>query len=565
MGKKIISPFLILFFLYVSTFPAYAQAQKKTPEPTPQQYAWHEQGRIMFVALDPATWEGREYDNHSIPLSRINPKKLNTDQWCQAAKLWGAKEILFVAKHTGGFCWWQTHTTSYGIRNTPWKNGKGDVLKELSASCRKYGLNLGIYVYPGDESWGAGIGSGGKTNDPSKQEAYNKIYREQLKEVLTRYGKIKEVWFDGSCVIKVSDIIKKYAKDAVIFQGPLASIRWAGTESGRLSYPAWNTLKSTDLKTGLATEAQGDPDGDAWAPLEADTPLYDHFWFWSPNGEKKIKSLNELMEDYYKSVGYGGVLLLNATPDTTGLIPDADMKLYSSFGNEIARQFGHPIEVEKNKKDSVVAINFNHPVTVNQVVIMEDYRYGQRIREYNVEGWTGSEWKLLSQGTSVGRKKIDRFSPKKVSKVRLSITKSVGTPLIRSFEVMDVKNPDEENNPEKKEEWKKCGSWDEENFKNGSAILKLDLSSYITTPGQYEVKFVPSGSKNGLLINDAELFFENEKAAAGFLTKANENTFNINRTQQVTRESSSKLKVKLDVSNVTDQKGIIYIRSRFEQ
>ena len=152
----------------------------------------------MFVCLDPCTWQGREYDNHSMPLSRINPSKLNTDQWCEVAKSWGAKEILYVAKHTGGFCWWQTKTSDYSIRNTPYKNGKGDVLKELSESCKKYGLNLGIYVYPGDETWGAGIGSGGKTSDPARQEGYNKVFRQQLTEVLSCYGHITEVWFDGS-------------------------------------------------------------------------------------------------------------------------------------------------------------------------------------------------------------------------------------------------------------------------------------------------------------------------------------------------------------------------------
>ena len=147
--------------------------------PSEIQYEWHEQERIMFVCLDPCTWQGREYDNHSTPLERINPEKLDTDQWCEAAISWGAKEILFVANHTGGFCWWQTKTTDYGIRNTAYKNGKGDVLKELSESCRNHGLNLGIYVYPGDETWGAGIGSGGQTKDPSKQEEYNRIFRQQ--------------------------------------------------------------------------------------------------------------------------------------------------------------------------------------------------------------------------------------------------------------------------------------------------------------------------------------------------------------------------------------------------
>ena len=146
-----------LFFLVFLSFgiqAVFSQEVEKPATPSPQQYRWHEQERIMFVCLDPCTWQGREYDNHSTPLERINPIKLNTDQWCETAKLWGAKEILFVAKHTGGFCWWQTETTDYGIKNTPYKNGKGDVLKELSESCRKYGLNLGIYVYPGDETWG---------------------------------------------------------------------------------------------------------------------------------------------------------------------------------------------------------------------------------------------------------------------------------------------------------------------------------------------------------------------------------------------------------------------------
>lgn len=554
-----------VIFVLISVFciGANAQSQKILAKPTPQQYAWQEQERIMFVCLDPATWEGREYDNHSIPLSRIDPKKLNTDQWCRAAELWGANEILFVAKHTGGFCWWQTHTTNYGVRNIPWKDGKGDVLKELSASCRKYGLNLGIYVYPGDENWGTIIGSGGKTKDPAKQAAYNKIYREQLKEVLTRYGKITEVWFDGSCVINVNDIIKRYAKDAVVFQGPMASIRWAGTESGRLSYPAWNTVKSSDLKTGVATETQGDPNGNAWAPLEVDTPLYDHFWFWSPKGEKKRKSLDELMRDYYQSVGYGAVLLLNATPDTTGLIPEADMKLYAAFGREIERRFGHPLASVKNKKDSLVEIDFKSPETINHAVIMEDYRQGQRIREYKVEGWTGSAWKQLSHGTSVGRKKIDRFTPEKVSKVRLDITISAGVPLIRSFEVFDVKNGNDENNAAGKIGWRRCGSWGEGNFKNGSAVLTVDLSPFITAPGQYELKFDPAGKKNKLSVRNMELFFEHVRAANKFLTKINRYTFNINRTQQVTNESSTVIKVKMTTKDLSGRVGRIYIRSRY--
>ncbi|MGH2644569.1 MAG: alpha-L-fucosidase, partial [Chitinophagaceae bacterium] len=375
-------------------------------KPSAVQYAWQEQGRIMFVTLGPATWEGREYDNHSIPLSRINPKQLSTDQWCRVARSWGAKEILFVAKHTGGFCWWQTHTSNYGIRNTPWKGGKGDVLKELSASCKKYGLNLGIYLSPADATWGAGIGSGGRTKDPEKQAAYNKIYRQQLREVLTRYGKITEVWFDGSLIINVKDILAKYAKNAVILQGPEATIRWVGNEDGIAPYPAWNSVDSSSLKTGVATAAQGYPDGNAWAPLECDAPLYNHYWFWSKKNEQKRKSFNDLMEIYYKSVGRGATMLLNATPDTTGLIPKGDVKLYAALGKEIKRRFAHPLAVIKNSKGDLVEIDFKTPSVINQVVIMEDYKEGERIRAYEIEGYSYGEWRELSNGSAVGRKRI---------------------------------------------------------------------------------------------------------------------------------------------------------------
>ena len=392
----------------------------------------------MFACLDPATWQGREYDNHSTPLSAINPTQLDTDQWCRAAKLWGAKEILFVAKHTGGFCWWQTETTKYGIKDTAWKGGKGDVLAELADACRRNGLTLGIYVYPGDDTWGAPMGSGGRTKDPSKQEAYNQVFRQQLTEVLTRYGKITEVWFDGSCVIDVSDILKQHAAEAVIFQGPSATIRWPGTESGKLPYPAWNSLTSQDLKTGVATAAQGNPDGDAWAPLEADTTLYDHNWFWAAENEKKRKSLNELMDIYYKSAGHGGVLLLNSTPNTNGLIPDGDLKLYEAFGKEIERRFSQPVAEVKDQRGASIELVLPQPTTINHAVIMEDYREGERIREYIVEGLSDGQWKELSQGTSVGRKKIDRFRPAEVSRVRLRVTRFAAEPIIRRFAVFQV-------------------------------------------------------------------------------------------------------------------------------
>lgn len=510
------------------------------PKPTEVQYKWHEQERLMFVCLDPCTWQGREYDNHSTSLDRINPQKLNTDQWCEVAQSWGAKEILFVAKHTGGFCWWQTESTDYGIKNTPYKNGEGDVLKELSESCKKYGLNLGIYVYPGDETWGAGIGSGGQTKDPSKQEAYNKVFRQQLTEVLTNYGDIIEVWFDGSCKIDVIDILEKHASNAAILQGPKASLRWPGTESGKLFYPAWNTVKSEDLNTGVSTQVHGDPDGDAWAPLEADTPLYEHFWFWSPDKAQKSKTLDELMACYYKSVGYGGVLLLNSTPDTTGLIPAADVELYKAFGDEIDHRFDFPLKEITDKTGETMLIEFPEKQKVNHLVIMEDYRHGQRIRAYSAEGYSDGEWTELCTGQSVGRKKIDYFPEVQVSKIRLKVDKSIGTPLIRSLSAYYVEDfiapPKQPIRPWS--EWDLVGHWEKGMFVGDTLKISIDLSKKINIPGQYSIQLIPENEGIELAILNAEIHYEGEKALDEFVTVSG-NEVNINRMAQVTVESSS--------------------------
>ncbi len=530
-------------------------------KPTAIQYAWHEQERIAFVCLDPCTWQGREYDDHSTPLSEINPEKLDTEQWCRAAKAWGAKEILFVAKHTGGFCWWQTETSSYGIKETAWKSGQGDVLAELSESCRKHGLNLGIYVYPGDDTWGAPMGSGGRTKDPGKQEAYNQVYRQQITEVLTKYGPVTEVWFDGSCVIDVGDILAKHAPNAVVFQGPQATIRWPGTESGRLPYPAWNSLKSADLETGLATAKHGDSDGDAWAPLEADTTLYDHHWFWSPEKEKKRKSLDALMEIYYKSVGQGGVLLLNSTPNTDGLIPTADMAHYKAFGAEIERRFSQAV-AETSGRGTVTTIDFSEPTAVNHTIVMEEYRLGERIREYAIEGLIQGRWRPLADGLSVGRMKIDRFEETRVDGIRLRVTKAVNEPLIRRFAAYRVGDQGRETSrPDEKQirnTWQECGSWSTSDFQAGRASLEIDLSAFILRPGQYEVLFARKKKERAFEITKIELFYEDERATPTLLTRLETpNTFNVNRTAQVTAETRSTLRVVLSANGESNGKVLI--------
>lgn len=534
---------LVGFFFLTSSFQsAYSQKLRQLATPSDIQYKWHEQERIMFLCLDPCTWQGREYDDHSLPLERINPKELDTDQWCETAQLWGAKEILFVAKHTGGFCWWQTETTDYGIKDTPYKNGKGDVLKELSNSCKKYGLNLGIYVYPGDDTWGAGIGSGGRTSDPLKQEAYNEVFRTQLTEVLSNYGEAIEVWFDGSCVIDVSDILEKHASNSVIFQGPHATLRWPGTESGKLFYPVWNAIKKEDMATGVSTQVHGDPNGDVWAPLETNTTLYDHNWFWSPKNEKKRKSLDHIMECYYKSVGYGSVFLLNSTPDTTGLIPKDDVAFYKAFGEEINRRFNTPVASSKNIKGKTVTLNLPEIKKINHVETMEDYCMGQGIRAYKIEGFADGSWKELCQGQSIGRKKIDYFDDVEVSKIRLIITKSVNEPIIRNlstYYVDDFVAP-AQHGISPWSNWQDIGIFDtKENSK-----IELDLTRRIKMPGQFIVQLAPEDSNAKIKISDVELVYDGRVVLDNFTTVKG-NKININRTAQVIDESKIELRFTL--------------------
>jgi alpha-L-fucosidase len=443
--RKLTGSILLLFAIFLTSNFARAQEPAepdtggKYPRyalPSPEQVLWQDLEQIMFVHYGPATWQNREYDNLSTPLEKINPTKLDVNQWIDAAEAFDAKMILFVAKHAGGFCWWQTETTDYSIKNTPYKNGKGDVLDELAKACFRRGMKLGIYISPQDDKHG--VGGGGKAKNPAAQENYNKILRKQWEEVLSRYNnQIAEIWFDGSVVVPLEDIVKKYSPRAIVFQGPFASIRWVGNERGVGPYPNWYTLKSKDAKTGTATDKHSDPDGDVWMPVEIDTTLREHFWFWSKNNEKKLKSLGKLMETYYQSVGRGGLLLLNSTPDTTGLIPEKDMARYREFGNEIRRRFGKSI-AETSGKGALLELRLPNTTTIDHAIIQEEISMGQRIRKYNIEGLADNRWKILAQGQSVGQKRIEKFAPVKVDAVRLRVTQFSFPPVVKRLAVFST-------------------------------------------------------------------------------------------------------------------------------
>lgn len=399
------------------------------PKPTPQQIQWQDAEIGMFVHFAPNTWQDNEGDDLSTPLGDIHPAQLDTDQWARTAKAMGAKYIVFVAKHVGGFCWWQTSTTDYSVKGIPWRGGKGDVMADLSKSCQKLGLKLGVYLSPMDRKFGVEVG--GKAKTPERQAAYETLFRTQLTELLSKYGPIFEVWFDGSLVFGVADILERYAPNAVVFQGPQASIRWVGNEEGFAPYPSWNGAKFDPKTWGTLTSADGDPNGDRWLPNEVDCRLRDT-WFWNTHNGGSVKSVDKLMEMYERSVGHGAVLLLNNTPDTTGLIPETDVRRAAEFGAEIQRRYGTAI-ADSSGKGNEIMVAPSAPSVVDAVVSMEEIAQGERVREYVIEGRVDDQWRELARGSAIGHKKIDKFEPVRVSVVRLRVLKSVGTPQIRKL------------------------------------------------------------------------------------------------------------------------------------
>ena len=462
---------------------ASAAARSHLALPTADQTAWQNLEMGMFVHFAPNTWQGVEQDNLSTPLLEINPKQLNTDQWASTAVDLGAKYIVFVAKHSGGFCMWQTETTDYGIRNTPWRGGHGDVLADVSASCQKFGLKLGVYVSPRDAKHDAGIGGLCKT--PAQQKIYNALYRRQLTEVLSRYGSMVEIWFDGSIVIPVGDILERYAPHAMIFQGPHATIRWAGNEDGFVPYPAWNSISAADAKTGVATALNSDPNGSVWMPNEVDVSILRPNWFWSETSQRNLLTLDAMMEIYYRSIGRGAQLLLNLPPDTTGLMPAEDVTRAQQFGKEIERRFGKSV-AETSGSGETVTLPLPAGARMDTFLMQEDCSFGERVRQYRIEARQEGKWVTLGTGTAIGHKRIQPVAPTSADAVRLVAVESAASPIIRRLAVFDTQTPPPKNWDAPATAWAydEVGSWSDYSF-------HIDVTDKILAATQYRLRFVP--------------------------------------------------------------------------
>jgi len=412
--------------------------------PTAVQQAWHDMELGLFIHFNLFTysgdWQWRSFREHPSP-DLFQPERLDTDQWMEAAKAMGARYAVLTAKHCEGFCLWPTDVYDYGVRQSSWRGGKGNVVGDFIRSCHKYGIAPGIYYSPAANSYFKVDNPGLVGPDaPVDQATYQSICERQLRELWSRYGDLAEIWFDGSTLPpeaggpEIATMLNELQPRASVFQSSCATIRWIGNEDGVAPDPCWATVG--DFRTAADGVAKnlgtGDPDGTVWLPGECDVPIRLGQWCWKPNQEHLVFSIDRLMDLYYRSVGHNCNLLLNANPDTSGLIPEPDFTRYAQFGAEIRRRFGQSLAWTAGQGDCI-ELALPREMQVDHVVLMEDLPRGHRIRQYAVQAKVGRQWQQVAQGSAIGHKKIDRLAPVRCVALRLTVQQSVGVPQVRRF------------------------------------------------------------------------------------------------------------------------------------
>ena len=377
-------------------------------------------------------------------LELYNPKKLDTDQWLAAAKAMGAKYAHFTASHENGLLQWQSDLP-HGLKDVMWwRGGKGDIVKDFVASCHKYHIKPGIYIGLRRnafwEVWERKV-NWGKGGDEAKQKAYDDMCVKQVTELCTRYGDWVEVWFDAGGSDRVKEVVMRLQPNAIFYHSPGRwDHRWAGTERGIATYPCWSTYPYPGNKPGPLTRNPkirwgGDPNGKHWVPCWADAPIINHSWFWTGREKPNYYSAAAFVNMYRNSIGRNANLSIGLDINPDGLIDDAEIKRCEELGKELRRRFGKPLATTKGTGKEVT-LALPKPQRIDHVGIMEDIAHGERVREYVVEGLVGpDQWRKLCEGISVGHRRIQRFAPTEVAKVRLRVTKSVATPRIRSLYV----------------------------------------------------------------------------------------------------------------------------------
>jgi alpha-L-fucosidase len=451
---------LLAFTVVAAVAPA---ASAKTPPPapvapvpSPEQVSWQEDELTMFVHFGMNTFTGRSTGLGNEDPKLFNPTALDCMQWVRAAKEAGFKGMILTAKHHDGFCLWPTKTTEHSVKHSAWKNGQGDVVREFSDACHALGMKVGIYCSPWDRS---------QPNYDTDKAAYAQLYRAQLTELLSNYGPIYEMWFDGNKA-NVADwpnvirVVRTLQPHAVIKQGPRVvpiteDLRWVGNEEAWAPATNWSVYPPP----GAATAT---PDAKAiWFPVECDTMMVGH-WFWN---DEPPRDLATLLNYYYTSVGRNSILMLNVAPNREGKFSADSLvrlkqfraALDSIFGRDFATgksatatnvrgndpAFAAAAVVDGDKStywstdDGVTSasleIDLGGEVEFNVIRSEEMITLGQRVQRYRVDVPSGTGWRTIATGTTIGYRKLDRIPKTRATKVRLTILEARACPAIRGF------------------------------------------------------------------------------------------------------------------------------------
>lgn len=446
-------------------------------KPTERQLNWQKLEITGFLHFGINTFTGMEWGDGKASPKLFNPTNLDTDQWVRVAKESGINLLILTAKHHDGFCLWPTKTTDYSIKNSPYMNGQGDILKSLAESCKKYNMKIGVYLSPWDRNASV-YGS----------EAYNEMFRNQLNEVLSDYGKIDEVWFDGANGegpngkkqeydwASYYSLIRKLQPEAVIaVMGP--DVRWVGTETGYGRDMEWsvvpaNNLEQNNIAAGSQQQMNIKPMGDmrdkdlgsrdrikqakglVWYPAETDVSIRPG-WFYHAHEDAKVKSPEKLLDIYFNSVGKNGVLLLNIPPNKEGLIHDSDeksllgwknlrdmifnnnlldqkdVKLMKSATRKQVKDKGERMwTTKKEGQQLVLEYEFSKPTQFNILQLGEFIKWGQRVEEFDIEVKKHGVWERIGEGTTVGYKRILILPTVEAQAVRIRVLESRVKPFV---------------------------------------------------------------------------------------------------------------------------------------
>ena len=437
-----------LYEKYVE-FPADATVEQKIDMvsrlvPTPQQLEWQQMEFTAFLHFGMNTFTGNEWGHGTDSPELFNPSELDCEQWVKALKDGGFKMALITAKHHDGFCLWPTATTEYSVKKSPWKDGKGDVVRELRDACDKYGLKFGVYLSPWDR------------NAPSYGDspAYNKFFIEQLTELLSNYGEVHEVWFDGACGEGPNGKKQEYDWTAILAKirelQPKAvtaimgdDVRWVGNEGGMGRDTEWSATvlapgSYTHKETSRVTMGINNMTKDLgsrelvakakeayWYPSEVDVSIRPG-WFYHAEQDAQVRSLANLVNIYYRSVGCNSVLLLNIPPDRRGLIHEIDVQRIKELSDYIGKTFAtnyveNGAQMWKAEAGQSKEYNVKPGSMVNTFLIQEDIAQGQRVEDFLVEVYSNGAWQYAAEGTTVGYKRMLRFSDCQPEKIRVTI------------------------------------------------------------------------------------------------------------------------------------------------